>query len=71
MRTRIGRVSLLSIVLGLVIAGVIVTGLIVPGRTGTLIETGGWIALAVCIIFEVGLRSTPIGKYDGNDRRPG
>ena len=43
-----------------------------PGRTGAIIETVGWVALAACIIFEVGiLQSASRNRdYDGNDRRP-
>ena len=71
MRTPIGRIGRFTLFLAAAIIIVIVTGLIVPGRTGTIIEVVGWVALAVCIYFEVGgLRTTPIGNYEGNDRRP-
>lgn len=72
MRTRFGRISRGTIALGLVLAAVIATGMIWPGRTGAIIETVGWVALAACIIFEVGiLQSASRNRdYDGNDRRP-
>lgn len=70
MRTPFGRVSWLSILLLVAIAAMIVTGMLVPGRTGNLIQVGGWIALAVVVIWEVGIRSTPTGDYKGDDRRP-
>jgi hypothetical protein len=70
MRTPIGRFSRVSLFLLLIVVAVIATGTIVPGRTGTIIQAVGWVALAVGIILEVGIRSTPPGEYDGNDRRP-
>lgn len=70
MRTPIGRFSRIAVFLILLVVATIVTGLIVPGRTGTIIQVVGWIALAVGIILEVGIRSTPPGEYDGDDRRP-
>lgn len=72
MRTPIGRFSRFSLILVLVVAGTIVAGMIVPGRTGTIIQAAGWIALALCIIsVAVGvLRSRLPREYDGDDRRP-
>jgi hypothetical protein len=66
---KVGRRTL--VVLGL-IAAVIVTGMIWPGRTGTLIQAGGWIALAGCLILEFRfLWSAEANRdYEGNDRRP-
>ncbi len=71
MRTPIGKVGRGSLALLLVIVATIVTGLILPGRTGTVVEVAGWIALAVLIILEVGIRSTSTpANWNGNDRRP-
>lgn len=60
----------MSLFLVLIVVGTIVTGMLVPGRTGTVIQVVGWIALAIGVIFEVGIRTTPIGNYKGDDRRP-
>jgi hypothetical protein len=70
MRTPIGRISRVSLLLMLVVVATIVTGMLVPGRTGTVIQVVGWIALAVGVTFEIGIRTTPIGNYRGDDRRP-
>ena len=71
MRTPIGRVRRGSLVLLLLIAATIVTGLILPGHTGTIVQVAGWIALAILIILEVGIRSTTTPTdWNGNDRRP-
>jgi hypothetical protein len=69
-RTPIGKFSWVSVLLVAIVVGTIVTGMLVPGRTGTVIQVVGWIALAVGVIFEVGIRTTPIGDHRGNDRRP-
>jgi hypothetical protein len=66
----LGRINRISLFLVLIVVATIVTGMLVPGRTGTVIQVVGWVALAVGIIFEVGLRTTPLGNYDGNDRQP-
>jgi hypothetical protein len=52
------------------VVSLIVTGLLVDGRIGTIIEAVGWGGLAIAIILEVGFRTTRIGDYDGDDRRP-
>lgn len=70
MRTPFGRVSWLSVLLILAIAATIAAGLVVPGRTGNLIEVGGWFALAVVVILEIGIRRLPIDDFKGDDRRP-
>ena len=70
MKTPFGKISLPSVLLLLAIAAAIVVGLLLPGRTGVIVQVVGWIAFAVVVIFEVGIRSTRIGNYDGNDRRP-
>jgi len=71
MRTPLGRVRpVLLVLVGILVAAIIV-GLIVPGRTGTIIEAAAWIVLAVGIILEVGIRTTPLGRINGNDRRRG
>lgn len=69
-RTPIGKVSCISIVIVLAILAAIIVGLIVPGRTGEIIEIVAWFAVAVVVAFEIGLRKLPIGEHDGNDRRP-
>lgn len=69
-RTPIGRVHWLSIVVVLALIGAVAAGLIVPGRTGDWIEVGAWIAIAIVVFLEVGLRTLPPGDHDGNDRRP-
>ena len=71
MRTPIGRVARGSLVLLLIIVAAIVTGLILPGRIGTIVQVVGWVALAILIILEVGIRSTSTPtSWNGNDRRP-
>jgi membrane protein implicated in regulation of membrane protease activity len=69
-RTPIGRISRLSLLLLAMIVAAIVTGLLLPGSAGTWVEAGGWLALAILIIVEVGFFTSPIGNYEGNDRRP-
>ncbi|HYC80295.1 MAG TPA: hypothetical protein VEB65_00835 [Solirubrobacterales bacterium] len=69
-RTPIGKVSWISIVVVLALLGAVVAGLIVPGRTGEIIEVVAWFAVAVVVALEIGLRMLPIGDHDGNDRRP-
>jgi hypothetical protein len=69
MRTPFGRISWVSVVLVLLVVATIVTGMIVPGRTGTIIQVVGWIALVVVVLLEIGVRTTPIGYFDNNDRR--
>jgi hypothetical protein len=69
MRTPFGKISWVSVVLVLLIVATIVTGMIVPGRTGTIIQVVGWIALVVVVLLEIGSRTTPIGYFDNNDRR--
>ena len=54
----------------LAIVATIVIGMLLPGRTGTLVQVAGWIALAVVIVLEVGIRSVPPDDFDGDDRRP-
>ncbi len=46
----------------------IVVGLIVPDGTGTTIEACSWAALAISIILQVGIRSTPTDDTRGEDR---
>jgi hypothetical protein len=72
MRTPIGRFSRFSVVLIVLVVATIVAGMIVPGRTGTLIQAVGWLALALCIIsVAVGvLRSRLPDEYEGEYRRP-
>jgi len=70
MRTPIGKISWVSLLLVLIVVATIVTGMLVPGRTGTIIQVVGWLAFAGGVIFEIGLRTTPIGNYHGDDRRP-
>lgn len=69
MRTPIGRISRGSLILLLLIAAAIVIGLIIPGTAGTVIQVAGWIALAILLILEIGVRTTPTDNYDGDDRR--
>lgn len=70
MRTPIGKISKLSLLLLAVVVGAIVAGLLIPGTTGTVIEAAGWFALAVIIIMEVGFLIVPKHDYKGDDRRP-
>lgn len=69
MPTPFGKVSWISVSLVLAIVATIVTGMIVPGRTGTIIQVAGWIAVVVVVLLAVGVRTTPIGYFDNNDRR--
>jgi len=69
-RTPIGKVSWISILVVAAILAAIVVGLVVPGRTGEIIEIAAWFAVAVVVALEIGLRKLPIGDFDGNDRRP-
>jgi len=68
--TPFGKISWGSVALLLVIAATIVTGMLLPGRTGTIVQVVGWVALSIVVILEVGIRSTPPGDYDGDDRPP-
>jgi hypothetical protein len=68
--TPFGKISWGSVALLLVIAATVVTGMLLPGRAGTIVQVVGWVALSVVVILEVGIRSTPPGDYDGDDRRP-
>jgi len=71
LRTPIGKVACGSLVLLLLIIAAIITGLILPGRTGTIVQVVGWVALAILIILEVGIRSTSTPtNWNGDDRRP-
>ena len=71
MRTPFGRVSRGSLVLILAIAATIVTGMLLPGEAGTIVQVAGWIALAVFLILEIGIRTTPTpDNFEGDDRRP-
>jgi 4-hydroxybenzoate polyprenyltransferase len=70
MRTPIGKVSKLSLLLLAAVAGAIVAGLLMPGNTGTVIQAVGWLALAGIIIMEVGFLIVPKHDYEGDDRRP-
>lgn len=70
MRTPIGKVSKLSLLLLAVIVAAIVAGLIVPGGTGTTIEVAAWLAVVAVVLIEIGLRTTPMfGNYYGDERR--
>jgi hypothetical protein len=70
MRTPIGKVSKLSLLLLAAVAGAIVAGLLMPGNTGTVIQAVGWLALVGIIIMEVGFLIVPKHDYKGDDRRP-
>jgi hypothetical protein len=70
MRSRLRRVSRLTLFLALVVLALIVAGTLIPGSTGTTLQTAGWIALALLIIAKVGLRMTPMGNRYPNDRPP-
>jgi hypothetical protein len=71
LRTSIGRIRRGSLALILVIAATIVTGMLLPGHTGTVVEVAGWIALAIFLILEIGIRTTPTpSNFEGDDRRP-
>ena len=70
MRSPFGKISRASLILLLAIVATIVIGMLLPGRTGTLVQVAGWIALAVVIVLEVGIRSVPPDDFDGDDRRP-
>jgi len=54
----------------LAIAATIVVGMLLPGRAGAIVQVVGWVAFAVVVILEVGIRSLPPDDFDGNDRRP-
>ncbi len=69
MRTPFGKISWVSVLLILLVVATIATGMVVPGRTGTIIQVVGWIALVVVVLLEIGVRTTPIGYFDNNDRR--
>lgn len=69
MRTPFGKISWVSVLLVLLVVATIVTGMIVPGRTGTIIQVVGWIGVVIVGLLEVGVRTTPIGNLENNDRR--
>jgi hypothetical protein len=69
-RSPFGKISWRGLVLLLVIAATIVTGMLLPGRTGVIVQVVGWVAFAILVILEVGIRSVPPDDFDGNDRRP-
>lgn len=69
MPTPFGKVRWLSVLLLLAVVATIVTGMIVPGRTGAIIQAVGWIGVVIVVLLEVGIRTTPIGYFDSNDRR--
>ncbi|MGN6258419.1 MAG: hypothetical protein ACTHN3_11820 [Solirubrobacterales bacterium] len=69
MRSPFGKISWASVLLVLAIVTTIVTGMIVPGRTGIIIQVVGWIGVVIVVLLEVGVRTTPIGNFDNNDRR--
>lgn len=71
MRTPLGRISRGSIALVLAIAVTIVTGMVLPGKIGIIVQVAGWIALAIFLILEIGIRTTPTpNNFNGDDRRP-
>ena len=70
MRSPFGKISWRGVVLLLAIAATIVTGMLLPGRTGVIVQVVGWVAFAILVILEVGIRSIPPDDFDGNDRRP-
>lgn len=71
MRTPLGRISRGSVALVLAIALTIVTGMVLPGKVGTIVQVAGWIALAIFLILEIGIRTTPTpDNFEGDDRRP-
>lgn len=69
MRTPIGKISKLSLLLLALVVGAIVAGLLVPGNAGTVIQVVGWIGLVVIVIMEVGFLIVPKHDYKGDDRR--
>jgi hypothetical protein len=69
-KTPIGRVKKVSLLLVAVLLAAVVAGLVVPGRTGVDIEIYAWIAIAIVVFLEVGLRATPLlGQLFGDERR--
>ena len=52
------------------VVATVVTGMIVPGRTGTIIQVVGWVALAGGVIFEVGLGTLGLRATKGEEWRP-
>jgi len=71
LRTPLGRISRGSIALVLAIAVTIVTGMVLPGKIGIIVQVAGWIALAIFLILEIGIRTTPTpNNFNGDDRRP-
>ncbi len=71
MKTPFGRVSRKALILIGAIVTTIVVGMLLPGHTGTVVEVAGWIALAVFLILEIGIRTTPTPNDSrGNDPRP-
>lgn len=55
MRTPIGRISWVSVVLVVLVFATIAAGFIVPGRTGAIILVVGLVALGAGVYFEVAL----------------
>jgi hypothetical protein len=70
MSTPIGKISRRSLALLFAIVAIIVIGLLLPGRTGTIIQVAGWLAFAILLILEIGIRTTPQSGRDSNNRRP-
>ncbi|MGN6216782.1 MAG: hypothetical protein ACTHN7_07480 [Solirubrobacterales bacterium] len=65
-----GKISWRGLVLLVAIAAAIVVGMLLPGRTGVIVQVAGWVAFAILVILEVGIRSLPPDDFDGDDRRP-
>lgn len=70
MRSPFGKISRRALVLLFLIAATIIVGMLLPGRTGVIVQVVGWVAFAILVILEVGIRSLPPDDFDGNDRRP-
>ena len=70
MHTPFGRIAWSSLILVLTIVATIVVGMLLPGRTGTIVQVVGWVALSVLVILEVGIRSIRPDEFEGDDRRP-
>lgn len=71
MKTPYGRVSRKALILIVSIAASIIAGILIPGHTGAVLQVAGWIALAIFLILEIGIRTTPTpNNFNGDDRRP-
>ncbi len=70
MRSPFGKISKRGLFLLLAIIAAIVMGMLLPGRTGVIVQVVGWVAFAILVLLEVGIRSVPPDDFDGNDRRP-